>query len=62
MASMKLENLELWQELNEYELKVIQGGNGNKKLLLSDVNTEGWSIASLLRLDCYENSLMPHFC
>ena len=27
MASIKLENLEMWQDLNEHELEVIRGGD-----------------------------------
>lgn len=46
MVSIKLENLELWQELNEYDLKVIKGGDNQL------VSTEEWTVESWRRYLC----------
>ncbi len=75
MASMKLEDLELWQELNEHELEVIQGGDdksmpsgdrgndvpGTNKII-DWKKIEHWPIESKRRLYCVLISKNWHFC
>ena len=74
MASMKLEDLELWQELNEHELEVVHGGDSksvsrkenSKEPVITNVNDltniEGLSLESKRRLYCALTSTLWHFC
>lgn len=74
MASMKLEDLELWQELNEHELEAVHGGHiksvsskeNSKEPVITNVNDltniEGWPLESKRRLFCVLTSTLWHFC
>lgn len=68
MASIKLENLEMWQDLNEHELEVIRGGDdksassNNQGNVPVTIQIKDWSIESKRRLYCALVSRLWHFC